>query len=108
MIKQNLSKSINKFKTPVIMGILNITPDSFSDGGKHFSKIKLAIKSAIEMKKMGAEIIDIGAESTRPGARPVKPEIEIRRLKPIIQGLKRKKITLSVDTRNSLKNGCKN
>ena len=89
------------FKTPAIMGILNITPDSFSDGGKYFSKPSSAIKKALIMNKMGADIIDIGAESTRPGASPLKPEIEIKRLKPIILGLKRKKIIISVDTRNS-------
>jgi len=102
----NFSKSIKKpylgFKTPAIMGILNITPDSFSDGGKYFSKPNIAIKNAIEMHKMGADIIDVGAESTRPGANPVKPEIEIKRLKPIIIGLKKKKIKLSIDTRNSI------
>ena len=54
------------------------------------------------MHKMGADIIDIGAESTRPGALPVKPEIEIKRLKPIILGLKNKRLNISIDTRNSL------
>ena len=75
---------------PNIMGILNLTPDSFSDGGKYFSKPSIAIQNAIKMQKMGADIIDIGAESTRPGALPVKPEVEIKRLKPIILGLKKK------------------
>ena len=89
------------FKTPGIMGILNITPDSFSDGGKYFSKPSIAIKEALIMSKMGADIIDIGAESTRPGALPINPEIEIKRIKPIILGLKRKKIIISIDTRNS-------
>ena len=90
------------FKTPAIMGILNITPDSFSDGDKYFSKPNIAIKDAIKMQKMGADIIDIGAESTRPGARLIKPEVEIKRLKPIIFGLKKKIKNISVDTRNSL------
>jgi len=102
----NFSKSFKKpylgFKTPAIMGILNITPDSFSDGGKYFSKPSIAIKNAIKMHRMGANIIDIGAESTRPGALPVKPEIEIKRLKPIILGLKNKRLNISIDTRNSL------
>ena len=83
------------------MGILNITPDSFSDGGKYFSKPVIAINNAIKMHKMGADIIDIGAESTRPGALPVNPEIEIKRLKPIILGLKNKRLNISIDTRNS-------
>jgi len=90
------------FKTPAIMGILNITPDSFSDGGKYFSKTGYSISHALKMIKMGADIIDIGAESTRPGSKPVKPQEEIKRLKPILIGLKRKKIRISVDTRNSL------
>tara|TARA_Y100000815_G_scaffold80978_1_gene70112 strand:+ start:70 stop:906 length:837 start_codon:yes stop_codon:yes gene_type:complete len=101
----NFSKSFKKpylgFKTPAVMGILNITPDSFSDGGKYFSKPVIAINNAIKMHKMGADIIDIGAESTRPGALPVKPEIEIKRLKPIILGLKNKRLNISIDTRNS-------
>lgn len=89
------------FKTPAIMGILNITPDSFSDGGKFFSKPSKAILAAIKMNKLGADIIDIGAESTRPGAKVVNPEVEIKRLKPIIKGLKKKNIKISIDTRNS-------
>ena len=101
----NFSKSFKKpylgFKTPAVMGILNITPDSFSDGGKYFSKPVIAINNAIKMHKMGADIIDIGAESTRPGALPAKPEIEIKRLKPIILGLKNKRLNISIDTRNS-------
>ena len=87
---------------PQIMGILNITPDSFSDGGKYFSKTSYSINHALKMIKMGADIIDIGAESTRPGSKPIKPQEEIKRLKPILIGLKRKKIRISVDTRNSL------
>ena len=102
----NLFKPFKKpylgFKTPGIMGILNITPDSFSDGGKYFLKPSIAIKNAIKMQKMGADIIDIGAESTRPGANTISPEVEIKRLKPIILGLKRKKLNISIDTRNSL------
>ena len=68
-------KTFLGFKTPGIMGILNITPDSFSDGGVYYSKPTKAIQTAIKMVKMGADIIDIGAESTRPGARLIKPEI---------------------------------
>jgi len=95
-------KTFLGFKTPGIMGILNITPDSFSDGGVYYSKPTEAIQTAIKMVKMGADIIDIGAESTRPGARLIKPEIEIKRLRPILKGLKRKNIRISVDSRNSL------
>ena len=95
-------KTFLGFKTPGIMGILNITPDSFSDGDIYYSKPTKAIQAAIKMVKMGADIIDIGAESTRPGARLIKPEIEIKRLRPILKGLKRKNIRISVETRNSL------
>ena len=83
-------KTFLGFKTPGIMGILNITPDSFSDGDIYYSKPTKAIQAAIKMVKMGADIIDIGAESTRPGARLIKPEIEIKRLRPILKGLKKK------------------
>ena len=89
------------FKTPGIMGIINLTPDSFSDGGRFYNKTKYTIKKAIEMVDLGADIIDIGAESTRPGAKTIKPEIEIKRLKPVINSLLNKKIRVSVDTRNS-------
>ena len=99
MIKKKLSLGFN---TPGIMGILNITPDSFSDGGVFFSKPSKVIQSAINMVKAGADIIDVGAESTRPGAKLIKPEVEIKRLTPILKGLRRKKIKVSVDTRNSL------
>ena len=101
-IIKSKGKTFLGFKTPGIMGILNITPDSFSDGGVYHSKPTKAIQTAIKMVKMGADIIDIGAESTRPGARLIKPEIEIKRLRPILKGLKRKNIRISVDTRNSL------
>ena len=90
-----------KLDNTQIMGVLNITPDSFSDGGKNF-KPKIAIKNAIKMYNTGANIIDIGAESTRPGAKLINPDIEIKRLKPILEGLKKKKIRISIDTRNSL------
>ena len=101
-MKSSLFKLNLGFQTPAIMGILNITPDSFSDGGKYFSKTSYSINHALKMIKMGADIIDIGAESTRPGSKPIKPQDEIKRLKPILIGLKRKKIRISVDTRNSL------
>ena len=101
-MKSSLFKLNLGFQTPAIMGILNITPDSFSDGGKYFSKTSYSINHALKMIKMGADIIDIGAESTRPGSKPIKPQEEIKRLKPILIGLKRKKIRISVDTRNSL------
>ena len=81
------------------MGILNITPDSFSDGGRFFKKDS-AIKRAMEMAEDGADIIDIGGESTRPGATDVGIDEEMRRVVPVIAYLaKRVKIPISVDTR---------
>ena len=70
-------------KRTYIMGILNVTPDSFSDGGDYFN-IEDAVSRAQEMVEQGADIIDIGAESTRPGAEKVSTEEEIRRLKPCL------------------------
>ncbi|HPM43274.1 MAG TPA: dihydropteroate synthase, partial [Candidatus Omnitrophota bacterium] len=81
------------------MGILNITPDSFSDGGRFFKKDN-AIKQAMKMAEDGADIIDIGGESTRPGAVDVGIDEEMRRVVPVIGYLaKRVKIPISVDTR---------
>ena len=98
------------FKFPKIMGVLNITPDSFSDGGLFFEKIK-AYEQANLMIKNGASIIDIGGESTRPGAKTVSKKIEWERLEKTIKKIKKKfpKITLSLDTRKSsvMKNGIK-
>ncbi len=72
---------------PVIMGILNCTPDSFSDGGR-FSSSTQAVTHGIQMAHDGADIIDVGGESSRPGAEPVSAQSEIRRVVPVIQGLK--------------------
>ena len=83
-----------------IVGILNITPDSFSDGGKYFS-IEDSTKHFYRLVEDGADIIDIGAESTRPGAEAVSPEEQISRLKPLIKELKNITIPLSIDTRCS-------
>jgi len=87
-------------KRTYIMGILNVTPDSFFDGGK-FLDVKAAVSQAELMIKAGADIIDIGGESTRPGAAPVPAELEINRIIPVIRELKRKKVIISVDTRKA-------
>ena len=87
-------------KQSLIMGILNVTPDSFSDGGQYFDK-NIAVEHALAMIRNGANIIDIGGESTRPGANKVKASDEILRVLPTIQALNHKKINLSLDTRNS-------
>jgi len=80
------------------MGILNVTPDSFSDGGRHFDKAA-AIRRAHQMVEEGADIIDIGGESTRPGSEPVPLEEEISRTIPVIEALaKNIKVPISIDT----------
>ncbi|MBN1526371.1 MAG: dihydropteroate synthase [Candidatus Omnitrophica bacterium] len=84
-----------------IMGVLNVTPDSFSDGGTFFDK-DAAVKGALEMAKDGADIIDIGGESTRPGARAVGAGEEIDRVLPVIAELSKKLgVPISVDTRKA-------
>lgn len=85
-------------KKVLIMGIVNVTPDSFSDGGDNLSPHKAA-QTALEMEKNGADIIDIGGQSTRPGHIPVSAEEEWQRLKPVLKQLKGKlSIPVSVDT----------
>jgi len=75
----------------VIMGILNVTPDSFSDGGNYQGQVDLAVKEALEMVENGAGIIDVGGESTRPGAAEVATEEELQRTIPVIQGIRQRK-----------------
>ena len=86
---------------PIIMGILNITKDSFHDGGRYFNP-KSALDRAETLIKEGADIIDVGGESTRPDASVIAPEEEIKRIKPIIKELSKNNILISCDTRNSL------
>lgn len=90
------------FSTPLIMGILNVTPDSFSDGGKYVDK-DFAAAHAIRMCEDGADIIDIGGESTRPGSDPVSTENEIERTIPVINRIKKEKpeVLISIDTTKS-------
>ncbi|MCX7835006.1 MAG: dihydropteroate synthase [bacterium] len=87
---------------PKVMGILNVTPDSFSDGGRYYS-LELACKHAEKMLKEGADWIDIGGESTRPGAEEISLQEEQRRILPVIQELIHRfpSIQISVDTKNS-------
>lgn len=88
-------------KKTYIMGILNITPDSFSDGGLYLDK-SIAIKRAYEMVEEGADIIDIGGESTRPGSEPVPLEEEIARTIPLIKEISKNiKVPISIDTYKS-------
>jgi len=88
---------------PKIMGILNVTPDSFSDGGKFHDPIS-AINHAESLISQGADILDIGAESTRPGSETLDPETEIARLEPVLSGIRThyKDIPISIDTRKSI------
>ena len=97
MILQCGQRSLDLSKAQV-MGILNVTPDSFSDGGR-FNSLDAALKQAEQMVKDGAAIIDIGGESTRPGADPVSQQQELDRVIPVIEALnKQQDIVLSVDT----------
>ena len=111
-IKNKVSQDIKKItlkrdflgkKNHVIMGILNMTPDSFSDGGK-FNSTQKAFQKIIQMKKAGAEIIDVGGESTRPGSKIISQKNELKRVKKVIEQFKKKfpKTLLSIDTRKSL------
>ena len=86
---------------PIIMGVLNITKDSFHDGGRYFD-LKNALTRAENMIKEGADIIDVGGESTRPGASAIDVQEEIKRIKPVIKELSKNNILISCDTRNSL------
>lgn len=85
-------------RRPLVMGILNVTPDSFSDGGK-FSDPALAAAHAREMAAAGAAIIDVGGESTRPGSQPIPADEQIRRVEPVLRGLRGDlPAILSIDT----------
>ena len=89
---------LNLNKRPYIMGILNVTPDSFSDGG-HYLTINSSVECARRMAEEGADIIDIGGESSRPGAEPVPLEVELERVIPVIKKLSDKiDILISIDT----------
>ena len=86
-------------RPPAVMAILNVTPDSFSDGGVHLDHAK-AIRAALQMAEDGAAVIDIGGESTRPGAEPIAAQIEIERVVPVIEEIrKRSDVPISIDTR---------
>ncbi len=99
--RKNFLKHIN-FIEPSIMGIINLTPDSFSDGGK-FNKNNKSLKHITKMILSGANLIDVGGESTRPGSKTINPAVEWKRIKFVIKKFKKKykKTCLSIDTRKS-------
>jgi len=85
----------------LVMGVLNVTPDSFSDGGKFF-RVSDAVKAGLAMERAGADILDIGAESTRPGSAGISVEEELERLLPVLRALRgRMKIPISIDTQKA-------
>src|ERR1700726_4646821 len=95
------SRSLILGQRTLVMGVLNVTPDSFSDGGNFFSQEK-AVQHALQMERDGADLIDIGAESTRPGSVGINAEEEWSRLAPVLAALRTAlKIPISVDTRKS-------
>ena len=85
---------------PRIMGILNVTPDSFSDGGLH-AEAKRAVEHGLRMAEAGAEVIDVGGESTRPGAAEVSNQEELDRVIPVVEALAKEGLTVSIDTRKA-------
>ena len=97
--RKNNFSNLNFKKIPNIMGVLNLTPDSFSDGGK-FNKKKAGVKHAMNLFNFGANIIDVGGESTRPGSKSISEEEEWSRIEKIISMIG-KKIPLSLDTRKA-------
>jgi len=86
---------------PRIMGVLNVTPDSFSDGGRFLDPAR-AIEHGRALLAAGAEIVDIGGESTRPRAEPIAPDEEIRRIEPVVRGLAERGALVSIDTRHAV------
>ena len=97
--KKNFS-NFNFKKPPNLLGVLNLTPDSFSDGGK-FNTKKRGVNHAIKLVNYGADLIDVGGESTRPGSKAINENLEWNRINKIIKLLIKKKIPLSLDTRKS-------
>lgn len=111
-LKYEIGKNVFDFKFAYVMGILNVTPDSFSDGGLFIEKEK-AVNYALEMIGSGADIIDIGGESTRPGSEPLSEAEELQRVIPVIDGILKSipEAILSIDTtkanvtREAVRNG---
>src|SRR3954452_23333255 len=91
---------LNPARRPLVMGVLNVTPDSFSDGGR-YADPSAAIAHGRAMLEAGADLLDVGGESTRPGSERTPPEEQVRRVAPVIEGLRRElgdACLLSIDT----------
>ena len=97
MIEHIFNGKTFRLRYPAVMGILNVTPDSFSDGGLHLEVAK-AVDRVGQMLEEGAQFIDVGGESTRPGSDPVSAEEELRRILPVIEALPSDECVISVDT----------
>jgi dihydropteroate synthase len=96
------SQTLTLGKRTLLMGVLNLTPDSFSDGGK-FLAVPKAVQRALEIERAGADMLDVGGESTRPGAAEVPAAEELRRVLAVLEALRgRLRIPISIDTRKSL------
>ena len=96
------TRTLHFAELPKLMGIVNVTPDSFSDGGQFYSR-QLAVEQALRLEDTGADIIDIGGESTRPYSEPVSPEEELERVIPVIESLSdRLSVPISVDTSKAI------
>ncbi|HEX6161429.1 MAG TPA: dihydropteroate synthase, partial [Thermoanaerobaculia bacterium] len=99
--RPSLIAHLSSLGRPAVMGILNVTPDSFSDGGVHFDQTR-AVDSALRMVEDGASVIDVGGESTRPGSDAVSVEVEIERVAPVIEEIRRRSdVAISIDTRKA-------
>jgi dihydropteroate synthase len=95
------ARTLTLGKRTLLMGVLNVTPDSFSDGGKFLAPDR-AVEQALSLQRAGADLLDIGAESTRPGSEGISMVEELRRLLPVLQALRGKlKIPISIDTRKA-------
>jgi dihydropteroate synthase len=91
-------RTLHPGRPALVMGIVNVTPDSFSDGGR-FTAAEAAVAHGLELVRQGADLLDVGGESTRPGSQPVPPDEELARVLPVVRGLvERTSVPISVDT----------
>ncbi len=95
-----LPEPLMQLDRPIVMGVLNVTPDSFSDGGRHF-ELTSAIAHGIKMQREGADVIDVGGESTRPGATRIDKQEELLRVLPVVSALVAAGVHVSIDTMRS-------